>query len=141
MSDYDGGTASSDFSTNDGVIDYTLPLGKVRLLITDTSDAVADRLFTDDQLDAFLELNGGGVKRTAAQALLVIAASETLVSKKIRTQDLATDGPAVSAELRALAAVLTASADTEDAALEGSFFEFTPLYDNSGAEAAERYLP
>lgn len=139
MSDYDGGTPDSDFSTNDGVIDYTLPLGQVRLLITDTSDVVGDRIFTDDQLDAFYTLNAENVKRTAAQALLVMAASEVLVSKKIRTQDLSTDGPAVSAELRALAQRLTAEADAIDSAA-GSFFEAFPLSDSYKLEGAEYRL-
>ena len=115
MSDYDGGTPDSDFSTTDGTIDYTLPLGKVRLLITDTSDVVADRLFTDDQLDAFLAMANDSIPRTAAKALLVIAASEVLVSKKIRTQaGTSTDGPAVSAELRALAKQLLEEADAAE---------------------------
>jgi len=136
VSDYDGGTPESDFSTNDGVIDYTLPLGMVRLLITDTSDVVEDRIFTDDQLDAFYTLTGENVNRTAAKALLVMAASEVLVSKKIRTQDLSTDGPAVSAELRALAKVLTETADADDAA-GGSFFEVVPFCDPFKPEGAE----
>jgi len=115
VSDYDGGTPDSDFSTTDGTIDYTLPLGKVRLLITDTSDVVADRLFTDDQLDAFLAMANDSIPRTAAKALLVIAASEVLVSKKIRTQaGTSTDGPAVSAELRALAKQLLEEADAAE---------------------------
>lgn len=136
MSDYDGGTPSSDFSTTEGVIDYTLPLGKVRLLITDIDADPANWLFTDDQLDAFLEMRGGNVYRTAAQALLVMAASETLISKKIRTQDLSTDGPAVSAELRALAKVLTDTADATETA-EGSFFEVVPFGDWPSPEGAE----
>lgn len=138
---YDGGTPFSDFSTTDGVIDYTLPLGKVRLLISDTADLAANRLFNDAQLDSFLEMNGNSVKRTAAAALLVVAGSEVLLSKKIRTQDLATDGPAVAAELRAQAKVLTDQADTEDAAAAESVFELVPLYPATGYEAAERYLP
>lgn len=138
---YDGGTPATDFSTTDGAINYGLPLGKVRLLISDTADVAADRLFTDEQLDAFLDLAGGSVHRTAAEALLVIAGNEVLLSKKIRTQDLSTDGPAVSAELRQLAAVLAAKADAADAAAAESVFELVPLYDASGAEAAERYLP
>lgn len=141
MAVIDGGTPFSDFSTNEeGAIDYTLPLGQVRLLITDTAADPADWLFTDPQLDAFLEMNAGSVLRTAAQALLVIATSENLLGKKIRTQDLSTDGPAVSAELRALAATLTARADVADAAAAESFFEIIPLYTPS-AEAAERWLP
>ena len=140
---YDGGSASTDFSTTDGTIDYTLPLGKVRLLILDTSDVPADRLFDDAQLDAFLDMAGHSVKRTAAMALRTVALSEALLSKKIRTQDLQTDGPAVAAELRAQAAALVAEADAEDAAAEGSHFEFVPLYDGPYIEAAEspRYWP
>lgn len=134
---YDGGTPESDFSTTDGAIDYTLPLGQVRLLITDVAADPADRIFTDPQLDAFYTLCGENVNRTAAKALLVIAASEVLVSKKIRTQDLSTDGPAVSAELRALAAQLTAEADAADAAAEGGFFEVVPLGYPSRCEGEE----
>ena len=137
MSDYDGGTPDSDFSTTDGVIDYTLPLGKVRLLITDTSDLVADRLFTDDQLDAFLDMRGGNVHRTAAQALRVIAASEVLVGKVIRTQaGTSTDGAKVSAELRALAAEYDAQADAADADSEG-FFDVVGFCPPSSAEGEE----
>lgn len=73
---------------------------QVRWLIADTGP---DRLIEDGQLSAFLTLNGGAPLLAAAQALEVIAVSEVLVGKKIRTQDLSTDGPAVSAELRALA--------------------------------------
>lgn len=126
MTDYDGGTPTSDFSTTDGAIDYRLPLGRVRLLITDTSSVPADQIFSDDQLDAFLEMSEGNVYRTAAEALLVLAANEALLSKKIRTQDLSTDGPAVSAELRALAQRLADKADAEDAAA-GTHFEFVPF--------------
>lgn len=140
MTDYDGGTPASDFSTTDGAIDYSLPLGRVRLLITDTSDVPADRIFRDDQLDAFLDMAGGNVYRTAAEALLVLAANETLLSKKIRTQDLATDGPAVSAELRALAQRLSEKADAEDAAA-GSYFEFVPFGELAKPEGAEWRLP
>lgn len=135
MSDYDGGTPTSDFSTTEGVIDYTLPLGKVRLLITDTADVVADRLFTDDQLDAFLAMADDSILRTAAKALLVIATSEVLLGKKIRTQDLSTDGPAVSAELRALAKQLLEEAATAEDT--GGWFDvvgFEPYTHLEGAE-------
>lgn len=116
---YDGGTPGSDFSTSGGVIDYSLPLGKVRLLILDNAPLEADWLFTDAQLDAFLELNGESVYATAATALRTIALSELLLQKKIRTQDLQTDGPAVAAELRAQAAVLDArAADASESIFE-----------------------
>lgn len=74
----------------------------VRLYIADlgTGD---EQLLSDDQLNALVTANAGALRLAAADALEAIAASEVLVSKKIRTQDLSTDGPAVSAELRALA--------------------------------------
>lgn len=136
MTDYDGGTPASAFSTTDGVIDYTSPLGQVRLLITDVSADPALQLFSDDQLGAFLTMAlDQSVHRAAAQALDVIAASEVLVGKKIRTQDLQTDGPAVAAELRAQAAQLRVTADQED----GFFFDIvTPSpYPSTYGEAAE----
>lgn len=84
-------------------------MNTVRLLIADTDPT--EQLLTDDQLLGLLEMNAGNIRLSAAEALEIIAASEVLVSKKIRTQDLQTDGPAVSAELRALAAGLRARAD------------------------------
>lgn len=87
-------------------MDYTDPVAQVRLLTTDVDYA----LLTDDQLVALLALNGDSVRLAAADALELIATSEVLVSKKIRTQDLQTDGPAVAAELRALAGSLRAQA-------------------------------
>ena len=79
-------------------------IATVRLLIVDVAELSDDRLFTDAQVAAFIDLNGGVIRLAAADALEAIAVSEVLVSKKIRTQTLTTDGPAVSAELRALAA-------------------------------------
>lgn len=75
----------------------------VRLLIADTDSA--NQLLTDGQLDQLLLLEGA-VKLAAAQALDIIASSEALVQKKIRTLDLQTDGPAVAASLRAHATTL-----------------------------------
>lgn len=77
------------------------PLGMVRLLIADLNHA--DPLFTDADLLAVLTAESGSVKLAAATALEVISRSEVLISKKITTQDLSTDGPAVAAELRAQA--------------------------------------
>lgn len=82
----------------------TTPVGMVRLLISDVN--FADPLFSDADLLAVLAVEGGNVKLAAATALDVIATSEALVSKKISTQDLSTDGPAVAAALRAQAKAL-----------------------------------
>lgn len=73
----------------------------VRALIADPPGSGS--LLTDETLGVYLDLNSSNIRLAAADALEAIAVSEVLVSKKIRTQDLTTDGPAVSAELRALA--------------------------------------
>lgn len=87
----------------------------VRALIADEE---TPPLLSDPRIEAFLSIAGGSLLLGAALALEAIAVSEVLVSKKIRAQDLSTDGPAVSAELRALAASYRgqakAAADAED---------------------------
>lgn len=86
------------------MIDLAL-IRQVRVLIADVG---TEPLLDDLAIDTYLALNTGAdgtpdVRMAAADALEAIAVSEVLVSKKIRTNDLATDGPAVAAELRALA--------------------------------------
>lgn len=101
-------------------IDYTTPAGQVRLLVADVDETTP--VLTDGQLAAYLTLEGGVVKLAAAAALEAIAVSEVLVSKVIRTQDLAADGAKVSAELRARAKDLRQqAADEEDAAGDDAF--------------------
>ncbi len=92
-------------------LDPAEPVGMVRLLITDVDEAFP--LFTDAQLAALLTAEGDVVKRAAALALETIATSETLIGKKITTQDLSTDGPAVAAALMKRAEALRGQADTE----------------------------
>lgn len=90
---------------DDGTIAY------VRLLTGDNGDT---RILSDEEL-ARLTDKAGGALRGAADALDVIASTEVLLSKKIATQDLQTDGPAVAAELRKQAAALRARAADEAA--------------------------
>lgn len=104
-------------------VDYTTPEGQVRLLIADVSDDPAKLVLTDAQVTGFLSLNAGNVRRAAADALDAIATSEALVSKVIRTQDLATDGAKVAAALQTKAAQLRAQADTADDALDDGLFD------------------
>lgn len=92
-------------------LDYSSEVGKVRLLIADTDEA--NLLLDDAQITAFLAMNASVLKLAAADALDAIASSEALVSKKIRTQDLSTDGPATAAALRTHADKLRAQADSE----------------------------
>lgn len=89
--------------------DVTVAAGQVRLLIPDTDPD--NFLLADAEIGALLVLESGDVRRAAAAALEVIASSEAMVSKKIRSQDLSTDGPAVAKELRERARLLRAQAD------------------------------
>lgn len=101
------------------VVDPTTDIGMVRVLATDVD--VAAPLFTDAQIEAFLTLEGS-VKAAAALALETIAVSEVLISKKIKTLDLSTDGPAVAKELRERAAALRKQ--VTDAATAADAFAF-----------------
>lgn len=94
---------------------------QVRLLISDTDPA--NRFFSTLEITDFLTMNGSSTRRAAAQALDTIAANEALVSKKIRTQDLSTDGPAVADALRALAAELRRQADAGEGDTDSVGFE------------------
>lgn len=86
-------------------VDFTTPAGQVRLLIADTDDT--DFVFPDAAIDAFLALiPSGDVRLAAAQALDVIAVSETLVLKVMQTLDTQTDGAKVAAALKAQASEL-----------------------------------
>jgi hypothetical protein len=83
-------------------------VGQLRLLIADsqlrtdpnTPEADPAYYYSDGFLEGFLSLNGDNLKLAAADALLSFAVNEAMVSKKIRKENLATDGPAVAAELR-----------------------------------------
>ena len=102
--------------------DYATAIGQVRLLIPDTEQlenladptADAEYIFDDHQIQAFLTLYTNNVKRAAAQAKLVLATSETLINKVIRTADYNTDGAKLGAELREQAKALQQEADKDD---------------------------
>ena len=104
--------------------DYSTVIGQIRLLIPDVeqldnlADPAADAsyLFNDDQIQAFASLYSNNVKRAAAQAKLVLATSEALINKVIRTSDYTTDGAKLGAELRAQAKQLQDEADKDDLA-------------------------
>jgi len=91
----------------------------VRTLIPDTDmvfgDASNEYLFADQQITNFLTVGKGNVLRAAAYANYAIATSEVLISKKIRTQDLQTDGAVIAAQLIAKGKELMAQAAKEDA--------------------------
>ena len=84
----------------------------LRLLIGDTSTNPTEQLFSNADLEVMV-VREGGLKLAAAQLLDRVAGSELLISKKIRTQDLETDGAAIAKELRAMAAELRRQAREE----------------------------
>jgi hypothetical protein len=110
--------------------DYSGVVGQIRLLIPDTEQledlsdpsSSAAYIFSDAQIQAFASLYSDNVKRAAAQAKLVLATSEALISKVIKTNDLQTDGAKLGAELRAQAAQLVAEADKD--AVQDSYESF-----------------
>lgn len=80
--------------------DLSVDRGRVRLLISDVDvQTPANQVFTDDEIDAFLDLEGS-VRLAAALALETIARNEVMVSKVMRVLDLQTDGASVARELR-----------------------------------------
>lgn len=90
--------------------DDLVDIARTRLLISDTD--TDSPVFSDEEIEAFLALEGQNVRRAAAQALDTIASNEAMVSKVIKTQDLSTNGPAVAAELRARAKALRDQAES-----------------------------
>lgn len=120
--------------------DYTTPLGKVRLLTADLDEA--SPMLSDEILLGYLGLHSDNHYLAAADALDAMATSEVLLARKIRTQDLSTDGPAVAAELRKQAISLRIKAAEIDDELSAGYFEIVPLFEVP-AEAAEatRWLP
>jgi len=101
-------------------IEFTTAVGKVRLLLNDVDEQ--SLVFSDDEIEAFLELEGDSVKRAAAQAIDTNASNEVLASKVLRTQDLSTDGAKVADALRKHADRLREQAAAEDEDGDGFFF-------------------
>lgn len=102
-------------------------LNAIRALIPDLEPVFGDdedeTMFSDDDLASYYSVGAGNVLRAAAYANFAIATSEALISKKIRTQDLQTDGPAVAAQLLAKGNYLMARADKDDATANAEFFQ------------------
>lgn len=92
-------------------LDPTSDVGKLRLLISDSQvrkdpmnpTAAAEYYYSDEFLTAFIDISEGNLFYAAADALTALAANDALVSKKIRKENLQTDGPAVANALRLLA--------------------------------------
>lgn len=82
------------------MVDYTSPIGQVRVLIPDLRKLEDLRdlrnepryLFTDDEILAFLAVNNGNVKRAAADACDAIGMDKALQLLVLKTDDKQTDG-------------------------------------------------
>lgn len=122
--------------------DYSSVIGQIRLLIPDVEQltnpadpqAAGEYLFNDAQVQAFASMYSNNIKRAAAQAKLVLATSEALINKVIRTTDYTTDGAKLGAELREQAKMLQAEADKDDMADSADSFivvGYNTKWDNS----------
>ena len=89
---------------------------KVKLVRLLTGDkAVNDYIFTDDEMESFLELSNGNVYHAAADALDAIAANAAYTLKVLTILDVTTNGQATAEAIRASAAALRAKADADAA--------------------------
>lgn len=99
--------------------DTTTAIGQVRLKITDR-DLLAP-IFQDEEISAFLAMEGSSVLRASAAALEAIAIDQALVLKVIKLLQLSTDGAKLADSLMKLAGRYREQADFADEASGGSF--------------------
>jgi hypothetical protein len=85
---------------------------KVRLLITDTNRE--KEIFTNYEIDTFLDMEDDDVHYAAALAMETIANSEALTLKVISLLDLKTDGAKLADSLRDGADRMRARSDNEE---------------------------
>jgi hypothetical protein len=105
----------------DSSYDVTTDIGKTRLLVNDVADPW---VFTDTEIQAFLDLEDGSIKRAAATAIDTNAGNEALASKLITSQDITVNGPALAVAMHQLAESLREQALAGDD--EGYFEIITP---------------
>lgn len=102
-------------------IDFNTDNGRVRLLINDVAEG--SFVFTDDEINAFLAIEGDVVKLAAAQAIESQATNEALASKVLRTPTgQTTDGAKLADSMRKHAAALRAQAAAESEDSDDGFF-------------------
>lgn len=90
--------------------DLTTDIGRLRLLLNDvgngdgTEDEGHTFVLSDEEVQAYLDLEGGAIKLAAATAIETNALNEALASKVIRTASgESTDGAKLADAMRALA--------------------------------------
>lgn len=103
------------------------PADQVRFLVNDPKLDTGSPVFSDDEIDAYLAIEGGNVKLAAAQAIDTIADNEALTLKYIQDHQLTLDGAKVADSLRKRASSLRDQAVYDLAQSDdGAFFEFIP---------------
>lgn len=117
-------------------MDYTNQLRLIRANLGEKPNDPSTHLIDDDTLQVWLDERAGSASWATHKALLTIAMSEVLISKKITTQDLSTDGAAVAASLMRLADYYKGQADAEDG--EAFFAGYIPDAVAQRREAEER---
>ena len=93
---------------------------KVRILIAEMDSA--NQIFTDDQIQGFLEIHDGNIHRAAASALRAIAIDEALL-RDIKTDDISVTSSATSRELRTIADKLDDRADKIEKSQGNEYFD------------------
>lgn len=112
----------------------------VRLNLGEDPTNQETHVLSDTALETWLEHFDQNTDLVTHRALITIAMSEALLSKKITSQHLSTDGPALSAELRALAETYKQASDEAN---ESQFFAgyVPPPGPHYGREAEEYRWP
>lgn len=114
----------------------------IRLNLGEDPTNQETHVLSDTALETWLEHFDQNTDLVTHRALITIAMSEALLSKKITSQHLSTDGPALSAELRALAQTYKDASD-EAAGASAEFFAgyVPPPGPHRGWEAEEYRWP
>jgi hypothetical protein len=107
----------------------TTEIGKVRMLIPDRVEENA--VFSDEELQAYLNMNDSNMRRAAAEALETIASDEAMTLKVITTLDISTNGASTSDAILRRAALLRQQAEDADAGEEGGMFDYAEMAPNA----------
>lgn len=110
-------------------LDETTDIGAVRMIIQDMD--VEQAMFSDAGITKLLSMNGDDVRLAAAAALDIMASSQAMILKVIRTLDLSTDGASVARALREHAAQLREDAEKADGGEEGGLFDYAEIVTNA----------
>ncbi len=105
--------------------DVSTDQGKIRLMIPDNQES--GHLYEDAEIDAFLSMEGGNLKRATALGLETAASNQALTLKVIKLLDITTDGAKVSEALLKRAAELRQQAADEEEAEEGGGFDIAEM--------------